>query len=124
MSYDIIFRDPATGKAIKKPAALLDNSVSSIHAIGGDPAASEQMWMSPTYNYSGIFEKYGIHPKDDLDGKTAAEVAEKLRAAIPRMGDDVNSDYWKATEGNAKRVALRLLAWCALAPEAIVCEES
>ena len=35
------------------------------------------------------------------------------------LGDDVNPDYWKSTEGNAKRALLQLLAMAKIRPDGI-----
>lgn len=120
MSYDITFCDPRTNEPICKPDGLLDLGFANDRRTTMD-----RMYTSPTYNYGAIFSKFGINPKHDLNGLPAAVVAAKLLEAIPKMADDIADDVWAATEGNAKRVALRLLAWAALAgPEAILREDS
>jgi hypothetical protein len=42
-----------------------------------------------------------------------------LKAAMEQLGDDVDPDYWKATEGNAKRALAQLLAFAQLRPDGV-----
>lgn len=39
--------------------------------------------------------------------------------AIAELHDDVDPDYWKATEGNAKRALLQLLAMARMRPDGV-----
>ena len=61
-------------------------------------------------NDSGIRTIYGM---------TGAESIPVLKAAIAQLGDDVDDDYWKPTEGNAKRALTQLLALATMRPEGI-----
>lgn len=70
------------------------------------------MTFNITYNYSDIInrkmEELGIFEEDSysyayyLNGKTGAETIEPLKKVIASLKDNVDKDYWKATEGNAK----------------------
>ena len=54
-----------------------------------------------------------------LYGMTGAERIPVLKEAISKLGDDVDEDYWKATEGNAKRALLQLLALAQMRPDGV-----
>ena len=41
---------------------------------------------------------------------TGAESITVLQRAADQLGDDVDPDYWKVTEGNAKRPLYQLIA--------------
>ena len=50
-------------------------------------------------------------------GMTGAESIPVLEAAAAKLSDDVSEDYWEATEGNAKRALLQLLAMARMRPD-------
>ena len=52
-------------------------------------------------------------------GKSGAESIPILEDAISKLGNDVDADYWKATEGNAKRPLMQLLAMAKMRPDGI-----
>ena len=54
-----------------------------------------------------------------LNGKTGAETIEPLKKIIASLKDDVDEDYWKATEGNAKRALCGLLAFAQMRPDGV-----
>lgn len=65
-----------------------------------------------TYNYSKFYydkmdKEKGIRK---IYGMTAKDSIPVLEATIARLGDDVDKDYWKATEGNAKSALRGLLS--------------
>lgn len=51
---------------------------------------------------------------------TALEVIPILEVAISNLKDDVDEDYWKATESNTKRALNNLLTMCKMRPDAII----
>ena len=51
--------------------------------------------------------------------KTGAESISILQQAIAALGDDTTSNYWDATEGNAKRPLYQLLAMAQMRPDGI-----
>lgn len=85
--------------------------------------------LNITYNYSEILRQV-IQPKNtpseyktgirSLYGMTALEAAPILEAAISSLKDDVDEDYWKATEGNVKRALNNLFTMCKMRPDAII----
>ena len=50
---------------------------------------------------------------------TGAESIPVLQKAIANLGDDTDPDYWKATDGNAKRPLCQLLAMAQMRPDGI-----
>ena len=123
MSYDINLLDPITKEIIEiNDAHFLRGGT---YKIGG----SKALTLNITYNYSKILHrviqlkntpseyKTGIR---SLYGMTALETIPILEAAISNLKDDVDEDYWKATEGNTKRALNNLLTMCKMRPDAIV----
>lgn len=91
------------------------------HQIGGGTCAAggtAQPWLNITYNYGKWFVRYlGEDGIRSLYGKQANEVAEILIKTIPKMKADVDSDYWAATEGNARKALSDLLSLTLLVPQ-------
>ena len=114
MSYDVGLVD-ASGEIL-----CLDHRNEmggGTHAIGG----TNELWLNITYNYSEILAKAfnrgnGIR---SIYGKTGEESIPILREAVSRLGDDVDEDYWKATDGNVKIVLQQLLYMAQLRPDGI-----
>lgn len=104
MSYDLSLTDPVT-----KETLLLDEPhqmKGGTYVLGGTREAA----LNVTYNYSAIFGKVlGEGGIRTLYGMTGAASVDVLQAAIWELEDDVDDDYWKATEGNAKRALVQLL---------------
>lgn len=114
MSYDIRLVHSVT----KKPL-LLD----SPHFMRGGTyclSGEEEAHLNVTYNYAPhyyrVFGQEGIR---ELYGKSGAETIPLLKAAIDQLGDDVDDDYWKPTEGNAKAALFQLLALAQMRPDGI-----
>lgn len=123
MSYDINLLDPITKEVIE---------INDAHFLRGGTyqmGGSKELTLNITYNYSEILHRV-IQPKNtpseykagirSLYGMTALEAVLILEAAILNLKDDVDEDYWKATEGNAKRALNNLLTMCKMRPDAIV----
>lgn len=123
MSYDINLLDPITKEVVEiNDAHFLRGGT---YKVGG----SKELTLNITYNYSKILHrviqlkntpseyKTGIR---SLYGMTALEAVPILEAAISNLKDDVDEDYWKATEGNTKRALNNLLTMCKMRPDAIV----
>ncbi len=114
MSYDILLRDPVTKKTIQFDQPH--------HIRGGNYVfgSTTEAWLNVTYNYSKHFYRtMGDKGIRTLYGKTGAEAIPILQSAIAQLKDDVDDDYWKQTEGNAKRALLGLLAFAQLRPDGI-----
>jgi hypothetical protein len=134
MSYDISLVDPITGDTLELDAPH--------HMRGGtyQTGGSRQAHLNVTYNYSQHFAKAlgtipAPHPRapqwihEGFDGPvrgirviyglTGAESLPLLDKAIASLGDDVDPDYWLATEGNAKRALMQLRALAAMRPDGV-----
>ena len=122
MSYDIKFlKDGKTCQIPFTPPA------------GGTYCADKDFhdaWINITYNYSDIFYNHGLgiyykkeYPESIkyLEGKLASEVVKILTRVIPTLGDDVDDDYWKPTEGNAKKALINLLTIAVAVPKDAIC---
>lgn len=114
MSYDIELKEPVSGETI-----IFDN----LHDIKGGTyqlGGSSEAWLNITYNYGKhyyrLFGEKGIRT---IYGMTGAESIPILKDVISKLGDDVHPDYWKPTEGNAKRALYGLLAFAQLRPDGI-----
>ena len=115
MSYDIDLVDPVTKEVLQTetPHQLTGGT----YAVGGTTCLS----LNITYNYSKYFRQY-IDEEDgirSLYGKTAAETIPILKEAIDNLDNDVSDNYWDATEGNAKRALIKLLAIAQLRPDGV-----
>ena len=114
MSYDIRLNDPVTGEVIEldSPHQMRGGT----YAIGG----TSEAWLNVTYNYGKhyyrVFGEGGIRT---IYGMTGAESIPVLKLAIDALGDDVSTDYWEATEGNAKRALCQLLAFAQMRPDGV-----
>lgn len=109
MSYDISLCDPVTHEPLKADSTHF--IAGGMRAMGG----TKELWLNVTYNYSHFYyrpEVFGDGGIRSIYGKTGAESIPMLEKAIAALGDDVDdSDYWNATEGNAKRALFGLLAF-------------
>ncbi len=107
MSYDLTLQDPITLETL-----CLDYE----HFMRGGTyctGGTKELWLNVTYNYGPVFCKTTALGEDGisrLNGITGAESIPILEQAVAELSDDVDPDYWKATEGNAKRALLQLLA--------------
>lgn len=127
MSYDIQLSDPVTGKTLR--TAEKHQIRGGTYEVGG----SNEMWLSITYNYwkhyHPAFKEFESPPTDPdgqtvvgirvLYGKTGAESIPILKAVIAKLGDDVDPDYWAATEGNAKAALCGLLSFAQMRPDGV-----
>ncbi|MBW4533722.1 MAG: hypothetical protein KME09_07260 [Pleurocapsa minor HA4230-MV1] len=114
MSYDAELLDPVTKQCLQ-----LDIP----HEIRGGIFAEEgtrDLWLNITFNYSQIYRQvFGENGIQLIDGLTGAQSISVLEKAIKQLGDDVDDDYWRATEGNAKMALSQLLVFAQLRPDGI-----
>ena len=113
MSYDIDLCDPVT-----KQVLILDDAHDmrgGTYCVGGTQVAC----LNITYNYSPHYERLGEKGIRSIYGKTGADSIPMLQLAIDSLGNDVDPNYWKATEGNAKRALLQLVALAKLRPDGV-----
>jgi hypothetical protein len=116
MSYDISLLDPVTKKTIE---------VNSSHMVSGGTyqiGGTKELWLNVTYNYAKIFYRNDVFGENGIRsvyGMTGAESIPVLEKAISVLKDDVDHDYWKCTEGNAKQALCGLLAFAKMRPDGI-----
>jgi hypothetical protein len=114
MSYDIDLLDPVTKEVLQ-----LDEKhqmTGGTYAIGGTKDAS----LNITYNYADFFYKtLGDKGIRTIYGMTGADSIKILMDAANQLEDDVSDNYWDATEGNAKRALLHLIALAQLRPDGV-----
>lgn len=130
MSYDIELQDPITKQTLKLDAP--HHMRGGTYAVGGTVEAS----LNVTYNYGPHFRRVfgdtGVELNSfdkmfgggetgirKLYGITGAESIPVLESAISQLADDIDPDYWKPTEGNAKRALVQLLALAKMRPDGI-----
>ena len=113
MSYDVDFCDPVSKKVIEldEPHFMRGGT----YAIGG----TKELTLNITFNYSENYSKHNFSIKD-LDGKTALDVIPTLERVISELKDDVSSNYWDATDGNAKKALIQLLTMAKMRPDAVI----
>nr|DAZ42712.1 MAG TPA: hypothetical protein [Caudoviricetes sp.] len=117
MSYDISLCDPVTHETLE---------VDDMHFVAGGTRSiggTTELWLNITYNYGNYFRRDDVLGRKGIRsiyGKTGAESIPMLEKAISALGDDVDdSDYWHATEGNAKRALYGLLAFAKMRPDGV-----
>ena len=106
------------------PAADLRALYARPQAAQGVPDGWKLVPVVPTPE---ILAAYAIHfrkvfPNDGIRtiyGMTGAESLPVLDKAISELGNDVDPDYWKATEGNAKQALTQLRALAAMRPDGV-----
>jgi len=105
MSYDLRLKDSVSGQTLVLD--FIHQIIGGTYALGGTSECS----LNITYNYSSHFVRvFGNDGIRTLYGKSGAESIPILKKAIDELANDVDEDYWKPTEGNAKRALLGLLA--------------
>ena len=114
MSYDLGLDDPTTGERL-----VLDvphQMKGGTYCVGGEDRAE----INITYNYAPHFYRLlGEKGIRSIYGMTGAESIKILKLAIWQLGDDVDNDYWKPTEGNAKRSLGQCLALAQMRPDGV-----
>lgn len=116
MSYDINLCDPVTKEVITldQPHFMTGGT----YAIGG----TKDLWLNITYNYGRIYCRSDVLGENGIRtiyGMTGLESIPILEKAASALNDDVDPDYWKPTEGNAKRPLLQLIAMAKMRPDGI-----
>lgn len=113
MSYDIFLKDPVTGSRLQlqEPHHMRGGT----YAIGGTTDAE----LNVTYNYAKHFGGLGDRGIRSLYGSSGADSIPLMESVIAQLGDDVSDDYWEATEGNAKRALMQLVALAKMLPHGI-----
>lgn len=114
MSYDIRLVDPVTKETLRE---LRPHQIRGGTYVDG---GTNELWLNITGNYWPIFRaQFGEDGIRSIYGKTGAETIPMLSKAISNLADDVDDNYWVATEGNAKRALCGLLAFAQMRPDGI-----
>jgi hypothetical protein len=114
MSYDIELQDPVTKQTLR--ASVPRQMAGGTYAVGG----TTELSLNITYNYGGILGRVLVPDGlRSLYGMSGAESIPVLSKAISELGDDTDSDYWKATEGNVKRALIQLRALASIRPDGV-----
>ena len=114
MSYDIRLKDPITKETIQldKPHQMRGGT----YEIGG----TQEAWLNVTYNYSEHYYRlFGENGISTIYGLTGAESIPLMKEVASKLGDDISDNYWDATEGNAKKALLQLIALAEMRPDGI-----
>lgn len=113
MSYDIYLNDPVTKNVL---------SADGPHEIRGGTycLGNSSLHLNITYNYAKIFYRvFGEKGIRTLYGMSGAESIPLLKTIIAQLSDEVDYDYWKATEGNVKQALCGLLSFAQLRPDGV-----
>lgn len=114
MSWDCELVDPKTNKVLE---------AENVHFLAGgnyQVGGTKELTLNVTYNYGKLYRKVlGGEGLNDLSGKTGAESLKYLLAGVKQLSNDSSSDYWEATEGNAKVALLQLLLLARKAPQGV-----
>lgn len=113
MSYDIRLKNSDDTTAVIEGGHDLRGGT---YALGGTPDA----WLNVTYNYAPHFYRVlgdkGIRSIYGMTGRASIPV---LSDAILRLATDTSTDYWEATEGNARAALVNLRTLAELCPDAV-----
>jgi len=115
VSYDIELVDPITREVL-----LLDephHMRGGTFCVGGEQRAH----LNVTYNYYIHFQTAFKDPRGirSIYEMTGAESISVIRDAVTSLNTDVDDDYWKPTEGNARRALTQLLALAQMRPDGV-----
>ncbi len=114
MSYDLYLNDPITEETLQvdEPHHMHGGT----YQVGG----TTSLHLNVTYNYAPhLYRTLGEKGIRSLYGMTGAESIPVLAAAIGQLGDDVDPDYWKDTEGNTKAALTKLKAMASMRPDGV-----
>jgi hypothetical protein len=113
MGYDISLVNPATSDVIEldQPLQLQGGTMS----LEGSREAS----LNVTYNYSSIFGKVmGEGGIRTIYGMKALDSVVLLESAMSQLNNNLDADYWKATEGNVRAALASLVKLAKALPDA------
>jgi len=114
MSYDIDLCDPVSGDVLTLDVP--HHMRGGTYAMGGEARAH----LNVTYNYAPHFyASLGEKGIRTIYGMTGAASIPLLEQAAAALGADIDPDYWKPTEGNARRALHQLSALAAMRPDGV-----
>lgn len=114
MSYDIRLKCECCGNTMQLDEP--HEEIGGNYIFGG----TTECWLNITYNYS----KHYYHVLGDkgiriVYGMTGEDSIPVLVSAINQLKDDIDTDYWKSTEGNAKKALGSLLFFARQKPNGV-----
>lgn len=113
MGYDLGLLDPVTNKPLH---------VSEKHHVHGGQYVLDgttELSFHITYNYNKFLYEVLDGGIRSLYGKSGAESIPLLKTAISKLGNDVDDNYWAATEGNTKQALHGVLALAQMRPDGV-----
>lgn len=116
MSYDISLCDPVTHETLRLNRK--HGFAGGTYMVGG----TDELWLNVTYNYGNIFRRPDVLGDDGIRsiyGLTGADSIPLLQNAINHLGNDLDDDYWKPTEGNARMALVQLLMMAEFRPDGV-----
>lgn len=113
MSYDIYLNDPVSGEMLQLNSP--HQMTGGTYILGG----TTNCHLNITYNYGRHFTPLGEEGIRTIYGMKASESITALQSLADSLGDDVDDDYWKPTEGNAKRAILQLIVLAEMRPDGV-----
>ena len=130
MSYDIELCDPVTGETLELDSP--HQMKGGTYCLGG----TIECRLNVTYNYGIHYRRIfgdenvelssydkmfggGVTGIRKIYGMTGLESIPVLEDGIAKLDDDVDTDYWKPTEGNAKRSLIQLLTLAKMRPDGV-----
>lgn len=113
MSYDIYLKDPVSGDILYSDEKL--DIKGGTYALGG----TNELWINITYNYSEHFYRVLKGGIRSIYGMTGEESLPKLKMAVEQLKDNVSSNYWEPTEGNARKALLNLIKLAEIRPDGV-----
>lgn len=113
MSYCIELTDPVTGAVLDLDAP--HQMRGSTYPIYGTTRCA----FGFAYNHAQILHVVRFGGIMALNGMSGAESLPILDAIIGTLGNDVDPDYWKATEGNVKRAMHVMRAFATSRPDGV-----
>ena len=113
MSYDIYLTDPVSGETLHLDEK--HHMTGGTYQLGG----SKECHLNVTYNYTKHYGSMGRDSIRTIYEMTGAESIPIMQKCADSLGNDVDPDYWKPTEGNAKRALLQLIALATMRPDGV-----
>lgn len=116
MSYDICLCDPVSGEVLEVETP--HHIIGGTYKVGG----TTELTLNVTYNYSEFYYRSDVLGELGIRaiyGMTGAESIPVLKRAMAALKNDVDRDYWKRTEGNAKQALAGLLAFAQMRPDGV-----
>ncbi len=114
MSYDLYIKDPETGEVLRSDEP--HDIAGGTYAMGGTTCAE----FNVTYNYAPHFYRVlGEKGIRAVYGMNARESVAMLKSAADALSGERDSNYWQASEGNAKAALLDMMRLAEMFPDGV-----